>query len=407
MESARKRFYLTGQSTFHNRGCEAIVRSTVGLLRRQFPEAEILVPSSDASRDSAHWPDAAASGVRFVPAVSPWYTRYWVHAQRLPIPALKRAGWPLPLPGDYLKTLAGVDAALSVGGDTYSLDYNLPSLFMGLDSAAMNAGKPAVLWGASVGPFEKEPAFVPTIRKHLARMELITARESVTAGYLRGMGLTNVVDVTDPAFTLMPEEIDLAGFWPDEAEAGLLGLNLSPFIDRHGESLVDEIAEFVRSAVSDSKMSVLLVPHVIPTSDTAKDNDAYYLDQVAARVRDLGGRVRMMARDLNAAQTKFAISKCRFFIGARTHATIAALSSCVPTISIAYSVKAKGINQDLFGRLDYVLETSKVSRGSLGQSLMRLIADEDAVKGYLRERIPVWQARAGDGLSHLARVLEA
>ena len=33
-----KRFYLSGQRTFDNRGCEAIVRSTVDLLTEQFGE---------------------------------------------------------------------------------------------------------------------------------------------------------------------------------------------------------------------------------------------------------------------------------------------------------------------------------------------------------------------------------
>jgi colanic acid/amylovoran biosynthesis protein len=37
------------------------------------------------------------------------------------------------------------------------------------------------------------------------------------------------------------------------------------------------------------------------------------------------------------------------FVGARTHATIAAYSSCVPTLVVGYSVKARGIARDIFG----------------------------------------------------------
>ena len=44
------------------------------------------------------------------------------------------------------------------------------------------------------------------------------------------------------------------------------------------------------------------------------------------------------------------------FIGARTHSTIAAYSSGVPTLVVGYSVKAKGIAKDLFGTEEnYVL----------------------------------------------------
>ena len=41
------------------------------------------------------------------------------------------------------------------------------------------------------------------------------------------------------------------------------------------------------------------------------------------------------------------ISKC--LVGTRTHSTIASLSQCIPTVSIAYSRKAYGIMQDVFG----------------------------------------------------------
>ena len=50
------------------------------------------------------------------------------------------------------------------------------------------------------------------------------------------------------------------------------------------------------------------------------------------------------------------IARCRFFVGARTHATIAAYSSCVPTLVLGYSVKSRGIARDLFGNEEnYVL----------------------------------------------------
>lgn len=402
---------LSGQQTFSNRGCEAIVRSTARLLRQQFGEAEIVVPSSDISRDRAQWPDAEKSGVRFVPAVVPWYTRFWLHAQRLPLPTLKRMGWPFAQPKGFRDIIDGVDAVLSVGGDTYSLDYNLPTFFMGMDSTAMDAGKPVVLWGASVGPFEKEPAFLPVIRKHLARMSLITARESVTFEYLNKMGLTNVISVTDPAFTLLPEEVDVTPFWPKDNGAGVLGLNVSSFVERcrttaeSRDRVPEEIADFVQCAVRDFGLGVILVPHVMSRGAASQGDDACYLDGIFARTTDMEGRVTVMDSTLNATQIKHVIGKCRFFVGARTHATIAALSSLVPTISIAYSVKAKGINLDLFGHLNYVLDSPSLSAITLRKSLSRLTTDETNIRTLLRQRMPLWRTRAEQGAVWLANNL--
>jgi len=212
-----KKFYLTGHHTFSNRGCEAIVRSTVWILREQFGEIEVLVPSSNITKDHAQWSDADAFGVKFVQPYLPPINRYWVHLQQLPIPFLKRAGWPFPLPRWLKETLSGVDCILSVGGDNYSLDYLLPSLLMGVDRCAMDIGKPVVLWGASVGPFEREPHFLPIVRHHLARMNFIAARESVTVEYLTKLELEGkVIHVADPAFALMPEPVDITSFWPED-----------------------------------------------------------------------------------------------------------------------------------------------------------------------------------------------
>ena len=59
----------------------------------------MLVPSRHIERDRAQWPEAAEAGVTFVRAYLPRYAHYWVNLQRLPLPFLKRMGWPFPMPG--------------------------------------------------------------------------------------------------------------------------------------------------------------------------------------------------------------------------------------------------------------------------------------------------------------------
>jgi colanic acid/amylovoran biosynthesis protein len=403
------RIYLTGHTSFGNRGCEAIVRSTVKLLEQHLGRCQIYVPSADIARDRAQWPQADEHGVQFVRAFKSPHNKYWRHLQRLPLAPLKRMGWPFPLSAEFKKTIAEVDAVLSIGGDNYSLDYLIPSLLMGMDAYAMARGVPVALWGASVGPFDKEPAFVPYVREHLARMAFIGARESITETYLtQTMTLPNVISVADPAFALEPEPIDVSGFWPRADGEGVLGFNVSPLIRRYRpngeapEKLVDEIAAFLDHVTR--QMAVLLVPHVIPLNGASKNNDAHFMAALLERVRDRH-RVTMMDSRLNAAQIKGVIARCRFFIGARTHATIAALSSRVPTISIAYSVKAKGINRDLFGHTDYVLDTPEVDRTTLRGKLELLLERESCIRSHLDERIPHWQTHSARSAQHLAALL--
>ena len=255
-------------------------------------------------------------------------------------------------------------------------------------------GKPVYLWGASVGPFEREPHFVPAIRDHLKRMDQIMVRESVSFDYLRNtLGLNNVVQMVDPAFTLAKQDVVCSGFWPKDGGNGVVGLNVSPLIERYkkpGQDFVAEVAGFARQAVTKLGYGVLLVPHVIPLDGSPRNNDAHYLAQILSSCSDLGSQIKMMPPTFNASQIKHVISQLRFFVGARTHATIAALSSGVPTISISYSVKARGINRDLFGNEDVVLPTFAVGKMSLLEKLGFLNEHDAELRQLLAERMPIY-----------------
>lgn len=399
-----KRFYLTGHRTFGNRGCEAIVRSTVLILNKTFGQVEVLVPSDDIERDKKQWPDASKYGVRFVAAYLPPHTRYWVHLQRLPFKFLKKAGWPFPFPKQLRDEINSVDAVLSVGGDNYSLDYRLPSLLMGMDCLAIDLGKPVFLWGASVGPFEAEPAFVPVISKHLEKMKFVAVRESVTYAYLtEKLGLKNVIQMADPAFTLTKEPVDTAPFWPKDGGNSVIGLNISPLIERYKtneQDLKKEVIHFIRDAVAKG-FGVLLIPHVIPLDGAEKNNDATYMAGMLEELRELSGAVTIMPSEFNTSQTKQVIGKLRFFLGARTHATIASLSSGVPTLSIAYSVKAKGINKDLFGDMPVVLQTPELTASTLMTGLNYLISNEDQIRSVLEDKLPKWRKTVEDAAEEI------
>ena len=77
------------------------------------------------------------------------------------------------------------------------------------------------------------------------------------------------------------------------------------------------------------------------------------------------------------------------FAGARTHATIAAFSTYVPTLSLAYSAKASGINDDLFGTQDYCLGAGELANPeNLVNRMERLLADADSIRNHLRHIMP-------------------
>lgn len=115
-----------------------------------------------------------------------------------------------------------------------------------------------------------------------------------------------------------------------------------------------------------------------------------------------------MIEDDSCLVIKGFISKCKLFIGARTHATIAAYSTLVPTVVLGYSVKARGIAKDLFGTEEkYVLPVQKIQSG---QELIEAFEWLNEHKEEIRERlsicIPEYKEKINRGVSCLEEVGE-
>lgn len=389
------KFFFAGHTTFGNRGCEALIRSTIGLLRDQIPSSEFVVPSKSIELDRRQWPQAEQLGVRFIPAPPfPESIRWWNRAARVAPPVERLVVPKHRLPQETRKQLEQCDAMIMSGGDVISLDYGLASLYdwTGYVDNAVGMKVPVCLWGASVGPFKAKPYVEKFISSHLSQYAALSSRESATHDYLKSIGVDSCL-VADPAFTMKPEPFDYQALIPAGTD-GCVGLNFSPLIrgyrdtESSRQALDAEIVSFVRKVLESTELGVLFIPHVDPLDGGTENSDFHYMNGLVTRAGLLGERVKMAPPTLNAAQLKYLISQCRFFIGARTHATIGAFSTGVPTTSIAYSVKAKGINRDLFGHLDHVLETPKVTSDTLSGHLSLLMDRESQIRHFLGQEIP-------------------
>ena len=118
------------------------------------------------------------------------------------------------------------------------------------------------------------------------------------------------------------------------------------------------------------------------------------------------GRV-CMAPDCNATELKGSIARCRFLVAARTHASIAGYSSCVPTLVLGYSVKSRGIARDLFGTEEgYVLPVQALKSGhGLAEAFRRMAQQEHEIRTALEEIMPRYRQRAEAGASELNKLV--
>ena len=333
------------------------------------------------------------------------------------MPPFSKIRPPLKIGARTRALIESSDVLVMTGGDIISADYGLESLFywMSICEVAMNAGIKTVLWGASVGPFDSEPDLEKRMTKFLSRFDLITVRETASFEYLNRLGLQSHL-VSDSAFSLDPESlrkpIDIQAR-PDGS--ALLGFNVSPVIEKFRstedgrKTLFTEVVMFLGDVVRNAGDRVLLVPHVDPFDvGGAYNSDSIYLKRILQALREEGlseSSVCQVPATLNAAELKTVIGGCDYFMGGRTHATVAALSMGVPTTSIAYSVKAKGINWDLFGHYNYVLETPDVSRDNLNLHFARLKNNRSTYLKKLGEVLPAYRRRSERSAELLVELL--
>ena len=149
-------------------------------------------------------------------------------------------------------------------------------------------------------------------------------------------------------------------------------------------------------------MQIALIPHVVWVSN----DDRKPLKVLYDKFKDTN-RV-IMLDDYNCMELKGFISRCRMFIGARTHSTIAAYSTCVPTLVIGYSVKAKGIAKDIFGTYEnYVLPVQSLSnKDDLINAFKWMKDNEDDIRKHLNEFMPGYKEKALQGKVEIEKLLE-
>lgn len=397
------RILLTGVGPYRNRGCEAIVRGTMEILRHEFgPEINVRA-GVIGSRATV----AAQIASEIDPAVNSFALSNKLEGARW------SSGWFIQKANQHLGTALyphlkdlkepakSATVVLEVGGDHYSLDYGKPTYYMAMDRFLQSRGVPVVLWGASVGPFDADPAFAPRMFNHLRSLSAIFVRESDSYNYLRANGVVeNVHLIADPAFVMKPVEPPpgKVGF---DLPVGAIGINLSQMVAFYrGQRPADVdlkewqncCVELVKSAAV-LKRPILLIPHV--GSSEPDNSDFGLLNSVCQAVSGkVPVPVQVLPDGLNAAELKWIIARCAVFAGARTHSTIAALSSGVPTLSIAYSLKAKGINRDIYGHLENCIHVANLTSGNFTEGLRVLLDNEVAIRNQLQSRIPELQIAA-------------
>lgn len=369
-----------------NHGCEAIVRSTAKMLNTQ-----LTLWSTAPDADIAYGIDGIVNVVEDTkqPPTGARLFEFKVHHKLTGSDYL----YTKFEHEDFFSSVRPGDICFSIGGDNYC--YGGKEYLGYYNRIIHEKGGKTVFWGCSFEPSEMDT----TTAKDIARYDLITARESISYETLKAVN-PNTILVADPAFVLDTVELPLPEGWKDD---NTIGINASPLImqcAKDGSVAYEAYCRLIEHILNTTDAAVALIPHVA----IENNDDRIPLRSLYEKFASTGRVV--LVGDHNCCELKGYISRCRMFIGARTHATIAAYSTCVPTLVLGYSVKSKGIARDIFGTEEhYVLPVQELrDPDELADGFDWLVSNEESIRSHLKRVMPKYIQRAYTAAKAVSRL---
>lgn len=378
--------YMHGGSGNH--GCEALVRTTAKIVK-EATDSDVILWSQTVSEDKKYGISEVVDDIVATDSVNKNSIGFlWAYFK---FKILKRND---ALHKLFIKKLFKDSVAISIGGDNYCYPWSAKQ-GVELDKEIRQYCKKNVFWGCSI----EEEFMTPNVVQDLKGFDLITVREPLSYKVLKNHGIS-AVQVADPAFLLDKKELPLPnGF----IEGNTVGINVSPLINdyENGDSIAfNNYVKLIEYILSNTDMNICLIPHVV----WEYNNDRKPLNSLYEKFKDT--KRIIMLEDCNCEELKGYISRCRFFVGARTHATIAAYSTCVPTLVVGYSIKSRGIAVDLFGTYDnYVVSVQNMKTDSeLTEAFKYFMDNENEIKNTLCDVIPKYKEKARIAISEVRKL---
>jgi colanic acid/amylovoran biosynthesis protein len=305
-------------------------------------------------------------------------------------------------PGGLYAALRRCDVVLDISaGDSFADIYGARRFALNAMSKAvvLLARRPLVLSPQTVGPFERR--WARALAKRLLRgARKVVTRDSLSVAFLQPFGLGDrLVEASDVAFRLPYDE-------PPPRRDGIVrvGLNVSGLLFNGGYTgrnmfaLACDYPALARALVGHFAglpgCNVHLIGHVNSHHNTIED-DYRVAERLAA---EFPGTV-LAPRFADPSAAKSHIAGMDFFCGSRMHACIAAFSSGVPMVPIAYSRKFAG----LFGSLGYTIITD--CRTENETQVLAAVVEAFRNRGELKTQLESGLERANARLASYEAVL--
>ena len=387
---AEKKILITLNAITYNRGSEALVRGLVEVIRSKYPEAQITVCSGNKGTPQVNIDGVDKTEYRFFRGhkFNPFF---WIEAAsellfKHQFSCCYR---------NLIKNAENAEYIFIIAGDNYDSQYGIQKKMCEVNSI-LKKNSPAKLCLIDFSLEKKD--ITAAVKEDIVRFSPLCAREHISLADMKdclGKGV-KINYIPDPAFFMKPQMCDIQSSFDLNTT---IGINASDLIFKlkNEKMLIDNYIELMQYILEQTYYNILLIPHVMCGHDMRALNKLkeYFGDEERVQV--------LNDETLNASQLKYVIGQLKSLVTARTHASIAAYSQKVPTLVVGYSVKSKGIAQDIFGTYEgYVVNSDDLtSRDMLKKAFCDLMEREDEIRKRYEEVIPYLVDKSRDYLEYL------
>lgn len=386
------KFVISGITGYRNRGVEALASSTIAGLEAIYPGSSFVVLTGSPDYDQERMPVSHVKHMQddFLSLKS--RTAGYLSSQSKLMRKISESR------ANIESEIRKCDALIISGGDIFSSDYGAFSMHLKPIELARRYEKPVILLGHSVGKF-KERSHELEWRRGVRSVELVTVRERISEDYLNDYlnVSSRVVRVADVAFDL-PILSDLAinlilrhhHLVRDEFIALSISQGISTFANSEGSSHFRAWIEQIEHLLANTQYDIALIPHV---QERNSSNDDRLIATKILKHFEYNPRIKGVFGDYSAIELKSIISCASFVIAERMHAGIAGLSTGVPTIMIAYSIKSEGVAQDFIGKEhngpSMVLPLKDfLNNGGVKHEIIDAIKNRHEMRSLISSRLP-------------------
>ena len=309
-----------------------------------------------------------------------------------------------------IRVLRRAHAALDItGGDSFSDIYG-PAVFRRATlpkHIVLEQSVPLILLPQTYGPYT-DPACRAAAEQLIQRSHAAWARDERSFAELQ-VRLGAAFDPDrhhcgiDVAFGLQPREPwaaldpEIRAWLEDGDSRESIGFNVSGLIRNEPDRATlqyglrtdyrEAVHRILTTILEESECRILLLPHVV-TRPGHFENDLDACEAVrsslAPRFQD---RIRVAWGEMGPGELKGLIARCAWFCGTRMHATIAGLSSGVPTSTLAYSGKALGVFEGV-GQAEHVADMRALETDAAVAGILGSFRDRAATRTHLSAQLP-------------------